>query len=371
MSETPKTEKTKTGADRIIDAEAEPIKQSGKGKSLLRTLIWIVIAIVVCVGLAAAYHFSTLPQFGPQLGSKQAPVSAPASSTTVPVPPMPASPPVMVDTATQNKVQALESRIVALSSALERLNTVSPSTAPAVDTSALESRIADLEVKLTTQAAEARQRHESALRELGKAAEKAAELDVKLTELANQRQAGLRQPVALLLAWQALRERALLGEGFAAELAKLSPLVEREKTKPLSDALTALSSFANTPAKSQAALVAAFPLAAEAQMRDPAPAADAPPPPWWQRTIDKLSHLITIRRVGGNAADTSSPDGKLAAAESALARGDLAAALQALNGLETQGELAAWKADAEARLKLQAALERFTAELRDHFAVEG
>ncbi len=363
MSETPKSDSKSgkpSGADRIIDAEAEPIKPTGKAGGIGRMLLWGLLAVVICVGIAAAYHFSTLPN----LGGKQ-PVASVASNT-VPVPP-----PALADTATQNKMQDLERRIAALSSALERLNSVSPNAAPMVDTSALESRIADLETKLATQAAEARQRHESALRELGKAAEKTVELEVKLTELANQRQAGLRQPVALLLAWQAMRERALLGQGFAAEQAKLAPLVEREKAKPLHDALAALAGFAAAPPKTQAALIAGFPPAAEAQMRDPAPAADAPPPAWWQRAIDKLSHLVTIRRVGGNAADSASPDGKLAAAEAALAKGDLAAALQALDGIAAQGELAAWKTDAQTRLQLQAALEAFTAALRDHFAVEG
>lgn len=364
MSETPKSDSKSgkpSGADRIIDAEAEPIKPTGKAGSIGRMLLWGLLAVVACVGIAAAYHFSTLPN----LGGKQ-PVASAASSAVSAAPP-----PVAVDAATQNKMQDLERRVAALSSALERLNSVSPNAAPMVDTGALESRIADLETKLATQAAEARQRHESALRELGKAAEKNVELEVKLTELANQRQAGLRQPVALLLAWQAVRERALLGQGFAAEHAKLAPLVEREKAKPLNDALAALAGFAATPPKTQAALIAAFPLAAEAQMRDPAPTADAPPPVWWQRAIDKLSHLITIRRVGGNAADSASPDGKLAAAEAALAKADLASALQALDGIAAQGELAAWQADAQARLKLQAALEAFTAALRDHFAVEG
>lgn len=378
MSETPKSD-TKAGksggADRIIDAEAEPIKQPAK-RGVLRTLLLGVLAVVVCVGIAAAYYINTMPP---------APASSTAASSTATgstsgappvtfVPTAPASAPIAaMDTATQTKVQDLERRIAALSSALERLNTVSANTnaAPAVDISALESRIADLEVKLATQAAEARQRHESTLRELAKATEKAVDLDVKLTELANQRQAGLRQPVALLLAWQALREHALLGQSFEAELAKLSPLVEREKAKALSDTLAALTAFSSAPAKTQTALIAAFPLAAEAQMRDPAPAADAPQPTWWQRAIDKLSHLITIRRVGGNTADSTSPDGKLAAAEAALAKGDLAAALRALDGLDAHGDLAGWKADAEARLKLQAALERFTAALRDHFAVEG
>ena len=370
MSETPKSDSKSGkpgGGDRIIDAEAEPIKPAAK-RGILRLLLWGMLAVVVCVGVAAAYYISTMPSLYAPSASTPSTSSASIPAASVPAASVPVAP---ADSATQNKVQDLERRIAALSSALERLNAAPANAAAAVDTSALESRIADLEVKLASQAGEARQRQESLLRELGKAAEKTTELELKLTELANQRQTGLRQPVALLLAWQALRERALLGQSFSDAQARLAPLVEREKAKPLSDALVALAAFAATPAKTQTALIAAFPLAAEAQMRDPAPNADAPQPAWWQRAIDKLSHLVTIRRVGGDSADAASPDGKLAAAEAALAGGDLAAALQALDGLEAHGALARWKADAEARLKLEAALQAFMVALRDHFAVEG
>ena len=77
---------------------------------------------------------------------------------------------------------------------------------------------------------------------------------------------------------------------------------------------------------------------------------------WWQQALDRMRGLVTIRRIGG-AAD-SGPQAAVGAARSALAGGDLAAAISALEPLKGADAEAArpWLRMARERLAAEAAL---------------
>ena len=76
----------------------------------------------------------------------------------------------------------------------------------------------------------------------------------------------------------------------------------------------------------------------------------------WDQAIAKLKGLVSIRRLRPG----DDVDGRLARAELALDNGDLAAAVAALDGLPEGPAvaLASWRADAEARLAAERALDR-------------
>ena len=75
------------------------------------------------------------------------------------------------------------------------------------------------------------------------------------------------------------------------------------------------------------------------------------------KTVNRLTSVVTVRRIGEVAGPTA--EARIARAETRLAAGDLAAAIEDLAPLETApgGLLTAWLADARARLALDAALD--------------
>lgn len=80
---------------------------------------------------------------------------------------------------------------------------------------------------------------------------------------------------------------------------------------------------------------------------------------WSERTLNRLTQLVSIRKTGPDAIAAGGTDGRLAEAEQVLAKGDLAAAVTALEGLDTKAaaEAAApWIAAAKARLAVDQAL---------------
>ncbi|MGH7031431.1 MAG: COG4223 family protein, partial [Stellaceae bacterium] len=77
---------------------------------------------------------------------------------------------------------------------------------------------------------------------------------------------------------------------------------------------------------------------------------------WWAQALDRMRQLVTIRRI--DAAAKTGPEAAVGGAQQALARGDLAAAVSALNGLTgTNAEAARpWLETARERLAAEAAL---------------
>jgi uroporphyrinogen-III synthase len=84
---------------------------------------------------------------------------------------------------------------------------------------------------------------------------------------------------------------------------------------------------------------------------------------WIDRILRRLSKVVTIRRVGEPVPSATGPTARVARAELRLAADDLAGAVAALGGLVgAPAEAAtAWRTDAAARLKADAALATLTA----------
>lgn len=156
--------------------------------------------------------------------------------------------------------------------------------------------------------------------------------------------AARRQSIVLVLAQ--LREAAREGRPFAAELKALVAIVGAEADWQAASA--GLVPFAEAGAPTLRALQAEFVSAAELALGGAVPQ-DAD---WRERALDRISRLITIRRVGEVQGDT--PEAALARAEVRLAGGDLGGAVEALGKLQGKPAeaIAAWRNGAERRLEL-------------------
>jgi len=172
----------------------------------------------------------------------------------------------------------------------------------------------------------------------------APEVERRLAEA--ERLAGVeRRLQAAALAALRLGDAVRAGRPYAAELKLMTGLPEAEAE------IKALEVHSATGIATRAALAERFAALAPAAARAAEPPADL-----WDQALARLKGLVSIRRL----APGDDVDGRLARAEIALASGDLAAAVAALDGLPAAvaQALAAWRAEAEARLAAEQALDR-------------
>ena len=163
---------------------------------------------------------------------------------------------------------------------------------------------------------------------------------------------------ALLLAVGQLREALRGPHPYARELTSVRALAGRDPA--VAGAVAALVPRADRGIPDIAMLRARF----DGIARTIAQAAIAPHGAGWiDRILQRLSTVVTIRRVGEPAPSASGPMVQLARAEIRLAADDLAGAVAALDGLAgAPAEAAkAWRMDAAARIKADAALATLTA----------
>ena len=153
---------------------------------------------------------------------------------------------------------------------------------------------------------------------------------------------------ALLLALLQMREGVDEARPFSAEYKAFEGLAGNDPE--LSAAAEPLAVAARQGVASRAVLGQRL-----AELSGQIATADQPPvkSKWWAQALDRMRGLVTIRRIDG-AAQTG-PEAAVAAAQSAFARGDLAAAVSALDPLTGAN------ADA-ARPWLRIARERMAAE---------
>jgi hypothetical protein len=174
---------------------------------------------------------------------------------------------------------------------------------------------------------------------------------------------------SLLLALAPL-EGALRGtRPFAAELAALESIASgRPEVKA---ALAPLEAVAPKGMPALAALTRRFEneVAPAVMRRTLAPPSEG----WGERVLGELRGLVVVRRTGSAGAESKDPvEAALARAETALAAGDLGAAVAALEGLPPHAAAPAqdWLAAAKSRLAAEAAvvaLERLaTADAPEH-----
>jgi uroporphyrinogen-III synthase len=156
---------------------------------------------------------------------------------------------------------------------------------------------------------------------------------------------------------------ALAGSGpWAAPLAILQTAAAGDAT--LDEPIAALAVRAKTGVPTRVRL-------AEDLATLPAKLGEQPPPgpeaTFWERLSDRASRIVTIRRVddGSGTRLPPGPDRVLAAANAALAGGDLAGAVQIIEGLNPPPgtALADWLDAAKSRLAAEQALDRLDAAL--------
>jgi hypothetical protein len=145
------------------------------------------------------------------------------------------------------------------------------------------------------------------------------------------------------------------GLPFDADLALLQPLVQGDAK--LGPPIAALQPHAKG-VTSLASLDSSFPAMAKAAMAE-----DLADDSFWQRLLGKLKRLVSLRRVGADVPGDS-VEAKLARAEAAVERGDLAKAVELVKSLppQTQKATADWLARAEAHLAAQRAVDQLAAQ---------
>lgn len=177
---------------------------------------------------------------------------------------------------------------------------------------------------------------------------------VRSLELATQtaRDAASKLSTSVLAVGQ-LTQAVDTGGSFVRELAAVRAIGADDPE--MASTAASLEPFATSGVPSLAALRASFPDAAAAISRaEPVTAGDG----WTDKIIDRVASLVSVRRIGPAAIGASGVDGTLAQAEAALADGDLAGTVGALQTLTGPPAAAAqpWLAQARTRLDAEQAL---------------
>ena len=195
----------------------------------------------------------------------------------------------------------------------------------------------------------------------GASAERLAALESALAALAERLDRadgagpGLSRAATALLAAAALRDASRRHAGFTGELAALRQAAAELPAFAVPAAVAALAELephAADGAPSVAALAARFrgraPAIVRAANRDERAG-------WVEQTIERVSSVVTVRRVGEVAGDSA--EARVARAELRLSAGDLAAAAREVAALEGRAAAAAaaWLASARIRLAVDRA----------------
>lgn len=182
--------------------------------------------------------------------------------------------------------------------------------------------------------------------ELARLQEEFAALNASINERAE-----LRRNESLSLALGQLREAIERGRPYAAELATLRAIAGDDAG--LTPAIAYLEPGAAAGVPGRTILRARFEAVAKDVIRAARTGGDDS---WWRQLLDRLTSLVTIRRIGEVDGDT--PEAVVARAERRLAADDLAGAVAELERLQGEPAAAAgsWLADARTRLAAEAAL---------------
>ena len=160
----------------------------------------------------------------------------------------------------------------------------------------------------------------------------------------------------LVLAVGQLRDALGRSGPFAETLESLGAVAGDDPV--VAGALRVLAPLASTGVPTEDRLIATFDAAAAAAARAAlAPAGSG----WIDRTVQRLSGIVTIRRVGANV-EGDSAHAALARAEARLKARDLAGAEAALTGLtaEPAEAMKAWRGRATSRIAADGALDRLS-----------
>jgi hypothetical protein len=265
----------------------------------------------------------------------------------------------------RDRVAALDSAIKALSAnrpaAAPNQSAPNPSSNPPAPSSSPPagpppaSAAALAQVKNEAEAAIARLRQQNQ-----QLADRIADADKRLAALEETTKAagGAARGSAFVLAVGQLREAVRSGRPFAGALSGLRAIAGSDPD--VAAAIATLRPLAGSGVADLATLRSRFALAA----RRIAAAAPKNGGGWVDRTLGRLSNVISIRRTGPDAVAGHGVDAAVARAEMALDTGDIAGAANALEGLDGAARDAAapWLAGARARLAADAAVASLEAE---------
>lgn len=257
---------------------------------------------------------------------------------------------------------AIKSAQDALSTRIEQLEAARNAerqgqAAAAAATAALQrlaQRVDGIETRETTQTASATAGSEKMQRELARLDKVTADFGSQLPALERQLRAQSntdRNGAVLLLALLQMREAVAAARPFPAEYGVFQGLVRDEPD--LAAAAAPLAGAARDGVASRTALQRGL---AELAGKIAAATPPAAQSSWWMQALDRLRRLVTIRRIDGTG--QTGPEAAVRVAQSALARGELSAAVAALDPLTGANAEAArpWLAMARKRLAVEAAL---------------
>ncbi len=232
---------------------------------------------------------------------------------------------------------------------------------------ALDERVAALEQRPQAADPARLSQLQDEIRRLAQGQEQSGERIAKL-EARRGTAAGERSDQALLVALGQLRGQIQGSGPFAAELGAIEALVRDQPE--IRDALQPLAASANAGIPSLAVLTQRFSQeTAPALLHEAAPKGEG----WGDQMMGRLRSLVTIRRVGRSGGVSDDPvEAAVARTEAALAGGDLAGAVKAVEALpeNTQAPAKPWLDDARKRLGAEQALARITGELTARLAAE-
>ncbi len=258
----------------------------------------------------------------------------------------------------QQQIAAISAGISDLASRLER--TQNSVQAQATSLSDLTMRLDRAEQAQQAQAANLAARLDPLQQGLRAQQSAAAELGDRMQafEKAASSRSGDLTDVGLTLALLQIRRAVEIGRPFPAEYETLSSLA---KARPeIAAAAAPLATAAPTGTANRVAL--SQELRAVAQRIDEAPAAFGAGDGWTGATLDRLRGLVRIRRAD-EAEPSREAEAAVRVAERALADGDLARAVAAMETLQGPAAAAAadWLRRARERLPVEAALQRLEA----------
>lgn len=344
-------------------AVADAVVEGGEKSASSNTMVWVVMALVILGGGAAAGWSYLGPQVepvvadlrallgltprptAPRLPSEQRPEVAP----TVEVEPAPAE---AVAPTTEEATAPMP---------IEQTPTAETAPPTVVPSDALAARIDAMQSELDALGKMFGPESQSNLDAIGGLVRALDDVNRELVNLSNRLQAvedGSRaDPTApaqaLVLGMTQLRSR-LLGDGpFAAELTALEQIAAGDAA--VQAAVSRLRPHADVGIPTEAVLTARFDKVAKAIV---AARTTTDAGGWLGAVKDRLGGLVTVRRTDP-AQITDAVERAVAVAEAALELGELAEAVEALAALQgaPAEAAAAWLGDASARVSAEAALE--------------
>jgi len=334
-------------------ASRPPPRPTGAAR---RAALWLAILLVVVIAGVALSPFwapvvmPLLPWAGKPAAAGES-VAALAARVTVleqrPAPPA-------VD-AIKSAQAALEPRVDQIEAAVDRLRRSQGAAGAA------KPALAQLAQRLDATDAQSASRAAAEAAEMGKIQQELSRLGGLVTDLGDRltklegqvhAQGGAeRNGTGLMLALLQMREAVEEARPFPAEYGVFEGLAHDDAK--LVAAAEPLAGAARDGVASRAVLSRRLSELSRQIVSGRQPAMQST---WWAQALDRMRGLVTIRRIDGAA--KTGPEAAISAAQSALARGDLAAAVSALDPLTGASAEAArpWLEMARERLAAEAAL---------------